>query len=367
MLFIALFLVSAMFITQATGDNKSSPITVEFDIEHYSVDMGYAYVEFNRTLIDDNQVFTNKSETIYFGFSFDIAYSSLVYGGPYADGMPVEEWYYSYNETTEKYDVTRVFGVWNVYLDEYSLGLSNFDPGYPVANTKQRIIMDLEPGWHVLTVIGAEMISSEDGETFTWDVVKDQINFYIDEKVETEESKKEVSFSATTVDAEDLPSRYYDYDFANARPMIDINDDDYAALDQVVKGDDPLEVKVVYNASDNEFGVSPMAWGWMQYDGLDTMGPHTIGWFLNDGNVIEGASGTAKLNVGKNFLVFFVVGGTADDYIYGFYGFPPPTLDVASVVATIVVEETGILGFDFAIFISVSMLGLAVALIIRRK
>ena len=96
------------------------------------------------------------------------------------------------------------------------------------------------------------------------------------------------------------------------------------------------------------------------------MGPSNYTWFVNDGNMYFGDDFDIALSKGSNYVWFIVFGFKSDDYSL-VYGNPSPAMATDTAVFRVNVGVVTQTGMGFGILISVSMLGLVSALILRRR
>ena len=176
--------VGAMSVTQAASDDNQVEVRINYVPSAY-VDMGEVYVEFDSRLIENNMVF-GEGDIIDFAFFYDVAVLSWWHPSgivaPY-DGQQCDYWYYDVADpnATCQYTETRFGGMFNVMIDGFDIGVSNFDIGYD-GGTHQEIAIQLEKGWHYITIVAAELVSDcNRTEGFHWEYAKDQKKFYISE------------------------------------------------------------------------------------------------------------------------------------------------------------------------------------------
>jgi hypothetical protein len=278
--------------------------------------------------------------------------------------------------------------MFNVMLDDYDLGMSNFYLDEDNGNY-QEIRLNLEVGWHYLTVVAAEMVSDANHTEFHWEYAKDQVVFYVAEDrgdvppLIEDALYNEVELVATEVLSENLGQYYEWIDWSsNIRPVAEAAAPVYQTID-VAPETAPVvtEANVNFNASDNDWEVYDGAYG-SNYVDLDTMGHYTYLWFVNNGPGQNRGNGswwiddeevwlvgedTQPLKKGQNFIFFCLFGNKIDDYAQ-LYGEASPSVghDLA-VMRIFVGEEITESGFGFGILISVSILGLVSYAFMRKR
>jgi hypothetical protein len=388
-----------MFVGQADTNDKVE-VTLQYIPSAY-VPMGEVYVEFDSRFLDDNMVF-GEDDTIHFAFFYDVAVETWGGATTTGGGIQPEVWYYETPDLNSScmYTETRFVGTFNVMIDFYDVGMTNFDI-WADDGTYQEIAVQLEKGWHTMTIVAAELVSDCNHTEWHWTYAKDQKRFFIsDDKNDTPALIEDALYNSlaldvTPVNSEDLNS-YYDWDsfLASPRPKAEATENQYAEVDL---GNETTPVVTTlglqYNASNNVLTLADGTYG-LQYDNIYEMGPMTYMWIVNDGDMIianasswedpyEPTTLTEGLRKGQNYIYFVLFGFRVDDYSQ-LYGNPAPQL-ATSVIRYDVwigelpepVEEPDPCADcpcpeptpGFGIFISVSMLGLAavIALLRRRK
>ena len=382
LIFLFLFVVStvsAVALTNAEqGDNKVE-ITIDY-IPSAWVPSDEVYVEFDTRFIGDNDVFT-ENDVLHFAFFYDvavIAWASYLY--TLGNGWQTDNWFYEpQNNVTagytgsDLYNTTRYAGMFNLMLDDYDLGMSNFWLDEDNGNY-QEIRLNLDVGWHYLTVVAAEMVSDANHTEFHWTYAKDQVVFYVAEDrtdvppLIEDALYNTVELVATAVDSEDL-GQYYSWTewLDNPRPVAEAASPVYQTVDVALEGAPVVtEVYVNYNASNNPIELYDGAMG-SNYVDMDTMGLLTYMWYVNNADWNNMSTTQAPLKKGQNFIFFNLFGNKADDYAQ-LYGEAAPAVghDLA-VMRVFVGEEVGPTGLGFGILISVSMLGLVSYAFLRKR
>jgi len=365
-LFFLSFL-SAMPTKALVEDTNSVTVTLGLDVAGY-VEKGELYVEIDRDIITDGQVFHTGDE-IWLHFFYDVAYTNFFGAAAPNDGFQCDAWFYDVPDENGIYTETRFSGMLNGYLDDYDLGLTNFDP-YE-GNTTQEVRLTLEEGWHTFTIVAAEYISDNTHTEFHWEWVKDEVSFYVtDSKLKNKapsikESEKTVSFEAIAKNSEDMDNGFEWTDPWTVRPVAEPAT--YADLDLALEESSEtvaLNLTAYYNTTWNDLALADYVWD-TGFVSATTMGYGDVAWFntaIND-SIVQAEKGTLSLNIGTNYIVFAVVGFHANDYAI-FYGIPFPTVQFSSVVYKI--EIISGLGPSYGILISVSIFGLVAALGLKR-
>ena len=406
LILIFLFVVSALFVVsspQAATDNQVE-VTLKYVPSAY-VPMGQVYVEFDRRFLDDNMVF-GIHDTIYFAFYYDVCIET--WGGAVTTGGGVqpENWFYDTPDpnSTCLYTETRFIGTMNVMLDNYDMGMSNFDIGVNNGNY-QDIVLKLKQGWHYMTIIAAELVSDCNHTTWEWQYAKDDKKFYValdkdDTPLLLEDAwYNTVDVTTNAVHSENL-KQWYDWTSfeSTPRPVAEAVHNQYATA-TVGNESTPIvtDITVQYNASNTLFDLADTAYG-LGFGNIFGMGPLTYLWIVNNkpadiavSNITydpsdysyepETLSGFTK---GQNYIYFVLFGFKTDDFaMYWTYGdTPAPQLACDTAIFSLYIgpeinypeeptcpecttcpEPTP----GFGIFISVSMLGLAAVLIMVRK
>lgn len=396
LIFILLFVVStlgAMSTTQAATNDKVE-VRLNYIPSAY-VPTGSVYVEFDSRFVDDNMVF-GEDDIINFAFFYDVAVLSWGGATTYGDGFQADYWYYDTQNVSAacQYTETRFGGIFNVMIDNYDIGMTNFDI-WSDAGTYQDIAIQLDIGWHYMTIIAAELVSDCNHTVFNWEYTKDQKRFYVSHDKEDTPTLLEdawyntIDLTVDVVNFEDLNAGYPIDDLSdNPRPKAEATLNQYWDPDPYDLGTEAVpvttEIAVQYNASDTEFHFEDGAYG-VQYSDVYGLGPHTYLWILNDGemdiiNDTYTPTEITGLRQGQNWIYFALVGFQVDSYSQ-LYANPAPQLTISTVRYDIWIGEyeappvydpcaecpcpTPTPGFG--IFISVSMLGLAAVLYLVRR
>lgn len=395
LIFILLFVVStmgAMSSTQAATNDDLVEVRLNYVPSAY-VPTGSLYVEFDSRFLDDNMVF-GEDDIINFAFFYDVAVLSWGGATTTGDGFQADYWYYDTQDVNSscQYTETRFGGIFNVMIDNYDIGMTNFDIWADNGNY-QDIAIQLDKGWHYITIVAAELVSDCNHTTWSWEYAKDQKRFYVSEDKEDTPTLLEdalyndVDLAVTTVNSEDLNGGYDWVDFSsNPRPKAEATLNQYY-VDDLGNETTPVttDIAVQFNASDTEFALTDGTYG-VQYANPFDLGPYTYLWILNDGemdilNDTYTPSTITGLRKGQNYIYFCLIGFQIDSYSQ-LYGNPAPQLSVSSVrydlwLGDVPDPEPPYDPCDdcecpqptpgFGIFISVSILGLAAVIVLLRK
>ena len=385
LILIFLFVVSTVgFVAlsnAATDDNKVD-VTINYVPSAY-IDMGYCWVEFDARFLDDNTVF-GENDVISFSFSYDVAIEAWFGAVAPGGGLQTDAWFFEDQNNwtagytgTDLYNTTRFTGYLNVILDGYDMGMSNFDIGADYG-TYQDIPIQLDIGWHYLTITAAELVSDANHTMWMWEYSSDSKRFYVGENKDVipplvqDAYFNYVNVTANAVASIDLPSQGYNItdwidsprpvaeaDFATAYTIVDAG---------VENATITSSIEANFNASDTNLNLAPNIYG-VVIDNIYEMGPMTYMWIVNNGELnIDTETGTLNgLVLGQNYVYFVLYGFAADD-IALLYGHAAPRVLTSTAIFSIWIgdlpESTGL---GFGIFISVSILGLAAALYFVRR
>ncbi|MHA1401073.1 MAG: hypothetical protein ACTSQE_12060 [Candidatus Heimdallarchaeaceae archaeon] len=344
-----------------TEDKDDVTVFMGMDVAGY-VDKGELYIEIDRDVLDDGQIFTTN-DTIWLHFFYDVAYTNIFGAAGPANGFQCDEWFYEEPDENGLYNVTRFSGMLNGYLDGYDLGLTNFDPWE--GNTSQEVKISLEEGWHTFSVVAAECVSDNTHTSFEWKWVKDQVSFYVtDENITTppavEETSKKVVYESIMRNSENMTNGF-EWSMWDVRPVAEPAD--VTQLDITTKKS-VTKLTGYFNTTWQDLVLADY-YGWdCGFNSSSTMGKGDVAWYnLAKANVSQALEGEIELNLGMNYVVFAVVGFHASDP-GAWYGIPFPTVQFSSVIYAIDVIPG--LGPSFGILISVSIFGLVAALGIKR-
>ncbi|NPD89811.1 MAG: hypothetical protein HGN29_13950 [Asgard group archaeon] len=365
------------------AENSTNTVNLTFDPPHNLV-KGEVFVELGMERHYDSDT---ETDDISFWFYFDCAISAWSGYAPgiLGYGWQMEYWYWDVPNTDPElplYNETRFAGQLNVMLDDYSLGLSNADWSAVEINNFQAITIELETGWHYLTVVAGELVSDSDHEEFEYQFAKDQIRFYVGRKGEAPSAYFEeapyntANFIATPTLAADMGQGFNYSNTAEIRVLVEPSavPDVSVALGTENK---PVvvDVEALYNSSTGDLTIfDSNGYGPLDLFEPGASGPSNISWIINDGPLIFGTEGV--LDKGVNYVYCVVFGIAPDPYSVGWLGsrveaeysglvgIPSVYIDTAIFILTVGIVEAGP---NFGIFISVSMLGLVTALFVMRR
>ena len=382
LIFMFLFVVStvsAVALSTAEQGDNTVEITIDYVPSAY-VPSGEVYVEFDSRFIGNNDVFT-VDDILHFAFFYDVAvvsWASFLYTT--GNGWQPDDWFYAAENNvtagytgSDIYNVTRYAGMFNLMLDDYDLGMSNFYLDEDGGNY-QEIRLNLDVGWHYLTIVAAELVSDANHtEGFHWEYAKDQVVFYVAQDradvppLIEDALYNSVELVATAVDSEDL-GQYYSWDgwLDSPRPIAEAQTTVYQTIPVALEGTPVVtEANVIFNASDNPWECVSGVYGSVYVD-LDTMGEYTYMWYVNDADWNNMTTTVAPLKKGQNFIFFSLFGAKVDDYAQA-YGEAAPSIGHDLAVMRIFVGEPASTGLGFGILISVSMLGLVSYAFLRKR
>ena len=399
LILIFLFVLSGIgfaAVTNAESTSKKVDVTLSYVPSAY-VPHDSVYLEFDSRFLADNNIYGLDDE-IYFSYFYDVAltYWESGYYVTTGSGLQPDFWYKCPENNaslgyqgSDKYNITRVLGAFELILDDYGLGWGGFDIGAD-AGTYQKVKISLDIGWHYLTIIGAELVSDGNHTEFHWEYAKDQVKFYVAETRHDSATLQQEAWGnyaipeATAVLSEDLPEPFHNYtvtDWPDAyQPYAYVESDSFVQLDEgTEEAMINTTIEVVYNSSDTEFMLAYNAsypQGYYvptvtaHYASIGNMGPHTYAWIVNDKPLQIDTDDALGLLKGNNIIIFALWGMKADSWsaqYAWYYQQPFPVMEVKLAIARVFVGEPESTGPGFGIFISVSMLGLVAALYIMRR
>jgi len=379
LILLVLFVISSLGVVAISKASTQSKVevTIQYVPPSY-VPQGHVWVDIDNRFISNNKIF-GQNEKIYFAFYYDVAFISWAGGAwAYGDGWQPFYWFFDAPDENGTYTETRFCGTINVYLDEYDLGISNFDISDPSgADTYQQIRISLDIGWHYLTVVAAELVSDAKHTSFHWEYAKDQVVFYVGETDKSippilENSNAVCEVYTSPVNAENLGQHKYNWtDITVVHPVAEPAVGYYDKLYQTIDENGTAEARVIYNASWTPDIALEVGNYDVQFADIHHMGPGNYTWFVNDGDLnFDNATYTITqlpLRKGVNYVYFTLFGLKADDYSVA-YGNPFPAMATSSVIYKITVgKPTTAVGPSFVAFISVSILSIAAVITLRRR
>ena len=302
------------------------------------------FVQFNRTVLAEDTIFTS-GEIINFSVEIDVADVALLDNEP----TQLDNWFFDEPDDFGRYEETRMLGAFNIFLDDTDLGI--YQSIY-WGSSIQELDVDLEEGWHWLTIFAAEYCSDITRSSLFWKWSKDQVRFYVCEtepeilpKIEI--VKNECQVKATPVDHSELlvyqndPFTWtYNYIF----PRAEISGDQSTSLEQILlRRRDDAYFDVIFNASDTELSLVEDE-GRATFEDVNHMGYCTYYWWVNDGDPLNELEGTFNLNGGYNFVIFIVAGFSSfyDWYADGYV----PVIKFATKTVVVITDYL-LTPFDF--------------------
>ncbi len=358
---VALSIVSVLPVRAVNHDSNGVSVFLGVDTPGY-VNKGHLYIEIDRDVINDSQVFSTN-DTVYLHFFYDVAYTNFFGAVAPNNGFQCDAWFLEQpNATTGLYNITRFSGMFNGYIDGYDIGLTNFDIS-DAGNTTQEIRISLEEGWHTFSIVAAEYVSDNTHQNFHWEWVKDQVSFYVAKDTTVtpparEKAKQTFTYESIMKKSEDMRDGF-EWSMWKVRPLAE--PENYSDLAITTKKD--VSVKAYFNTTWQKLNLSWYTWD-TGFTDADHMGKGTVAWFNTALDALNTSlSGTVELNMGVNYVVFAVVGFHAADP-GAWYGVPFPTVQFNSLIYK--VDVLSGVGPSFGILLSVSMIGLVAALGIKR-
>ncbi len=380
------------------AESSTNIVNLRYDSPH-NVDMGEVYVDLSMESYYDVELDTWD---VAFWYFFDCAISgwSGYFPGVLGYGWQMEYWWFDpLNDQTQyptlpMYNETRFAGQMVVLLDDYNLGLGNAGFSGTSIDTYQEITIELETGWHYITVIAGELVSDRDHTEFDYQLVKDQVRFYVGKKGDApgayfeEAAYTTANFIATPTLSEDLGQAF---NYSNVAEISIIATPAVADLTAALGTENKpvvVDVETIYNSSTGDLtmfdsdGFESFYYGPLSLMEPGAAGPTNITWVINDGPLIN--DDEAVLYKGLNYVYCVVFGIALDKYSVGYMasatangglgridpslrglcGVPGLYIDTAIFRVAVGMEEAGP---NFGIFISVSMLGLVTALFVMRR
>ncbi|MHA1953574.1 MAG: hypothetical protein ACXAAM_03905 [Candidatus Heimdallarchaeaceae archaeon] len=388
LILVFLFVIASIGVIAPTyaAENSSKTVNIQYGGPHLE-DKGEVYVDL--VFVQDYDANLDSHDLSFF-FYYDLAMTIWAapefYGytvGSYGAGEPQVYWWYdtpnnqTLYPTLPMYNETRFGGYLNVMLDDYSLGISNYDPGVSEPDTWQDIPLTLDTGWHYLTVIAAEMVSDRDHTEFEWQYAKDQIKFYIGLEGDAPVAAvgpamyNTVNLIATATPSMDMGQAFNYSAYDEIRILVE----PVTGTQSVALGTEnkpiAIDLEFNYNSSSGEADFIDTAWAGpaLEFNGGHT-GESNISWVVNDGPIMFGDEAT--LYTGINYVYGLVWGLQPDSGSVYFWQLgiipegpiPNVGVDIAIFTISVGLEEAG---FGFGIFISVSILGLVTALFVMRR
>ena len=376
---ILTLMITSLVINQnsVTAEVQPESIPVNFKFVHASrSDLGdYVAVEFNDTLMPDNQVY-GPEDTVWFGFTFDVAEFRLD-PNEITDRSQANYWYFAEQESGV-YNETRFQGILNVYLDGTNFGLSNIQIGYyNQINTTQDLWQNyLTPGWHILTVFAAEYVSNAQRTEMFWQTAKDEKWFYVtldQEDTDMTPPARETSEEMISVKANPLRSDEwyptFDWDFVNIYPRARNNAE--TPISQVItQAGQEVQLQADFNVTTgslmltdtNSTGTPETVY----YDPAH-MGVGITFWWINDGPVTDDLQTTFEINKGDNFIYFTAIGFRAYEFAMLVYGIYIPRADIDSNVFIVTENIPTNTAFGFGSFVLTLGIFAIISIYLKKK
>jgi hypothetical protein len=365
---LVLILLSTFSAYTISGEQEMKLVPVTLKIAPVcSYELGPSmFVEFNRTIMDDDQAYTTDDE-IWFGFDLDIADDTLFTDG--GDESYVNQWYFNEPNEFGEYNVTRLQGNFNLYLDSTDLGISNIGIFHGF-NTTQDIAVTLEEGWHLLTIIAGEVVSDIYHTTFSWEWDKDSVYFYVSEDpIDNPPERKQAS---NICDVKSYPTpadqlvNHFEWDWTDIRVAAELRDNDISTLSQtLLRSVDDAYVEVNYN-----YSTYPLALveddGYAVFQSLHHLGPGISFWWGNDGDLSQESEDTFQLNAGNNYVYFAAI-GMKPHFSWDYSAVTVPTVEIASMAFTIINDVSGASYSTLSVILGFFALAAIVTIFRKRK
>ncbi len=367
-LLIALIMISTFsaFTTSGEPETKLVPVTLQI-APIFAFELGPSmFAEFNRTIMDDEQVYTTDDE-IWFGFDIDIADDTLFTDS--GEESYVNQWYFNEPDEFGVYNVTRLQGKFNLYLDHTDLGISNIGVFFGF-NTTQDIAITLEEGWHLLTIIAGEVVSDIYHTSFSWEWTKDSVYFYVSEDpIDNPPERKQAS---NVCDVKSYPTpadqlvNHFEWDWTDIRVSTELHNNDVSTLSQTLfRSVDDAYVEVDYNYSTYPLALTEDN-GFAVFQSLHHLGPGISFWWINDGDLSQQTEDTFQLNVGNNYVYFAAI-GMKPHFSWDFYSNTVPTVEISSKVFTIINDVSGVSYGTLSVILGFFALAAIVIVLRKRK
>ena len=369
LILILILIFSSLTPLLVNGDNTTNKVSVTLKMKpiSYYVLGPELVAEFNRTIMIDEQTYTQEDE-IWFGFIVDVA-DDTIFGDENIMTF-VDQWYYNTTDPIGRYNVTRFQGRFNVYLDDIDLGLSNFAQwsGY---NSTQDISVTLTEGWHLLTIIAGEVVSDEYHNSFDWVWKKDSLYFYVSaEEVDSPPTRK-LAQNFCEVKSNPTPSsdfvNHFEWTWTDIRVTTELPENDPSSLGQTLRrSKENAYAELNYNYSTYPLGLAEED-GHAVFKSLKHLGPGISLWWANGWTPSELDEHNFELLVGRNYIYFAAIGMKPHFHAFDFDGGSNnvPTVEISSKIFTIDNEVSaasyGTLG------IIVSLISVSTIMVLSRK
>ncbi len=372
-----ILIVTSLVINQnsVTADIELELVPISFKYVHASrYDLGeQVHVEFNDTLMLDNQVYSSE-DTVWFSFTYDVAEYRLD-PTQQDDWSQANYWFFAEEDEYGVYNETRFQGILNVYLDGRDFGLSNIQMFGDFINTTQDLWQEyMTPGWHLLTVFAAEYVSDPARTSMYWQTSKDEKWFYVTGDTETniipparESSEETISVKANPIVSEEWEPDF-EWEFINIWPRAR-STVGTPIIQEITEAGQGVQVQADFNVTTGSLMLngtnitgSPEA---VYYDPTH-MGDGIVYWWINDGPVTDNLQTTFELNEGENFIYFAAIGFRVYfGYFYEFINTPRADIDSNVFIVTISIATESPFGFES--FILAIGLFATISLFIKKK
>lgn len=334
-----LLLLTLSFLPRLNHPTATEKFNVELELSSSTDLLADFGVMIDLENTNDTVVISND-EKFHFAFFFNVAISCMASSLPdvYGGGFQPDYWYYSgevdftkYGDLETHYLETRMYGYLNVYLDDYCLGMSNFDSGVSDIDTNQTIAIKLSTGAHYITVIAAEyqlpyVGATSDEAVLVWSKV--QHVFYVLANVG--DPLPDMSLRNLAVDTTGTPysETFEDIDgFPLENPVINLQDVDISVPTAI-------NIDYTYNVSTDGYHSAEV----VGYLSFTNVGDGEVIWWLNNHAF---ASSLQHLRGGDNFVYICAISSHPDDYglMYSTY-YPTLRFDTIIVKLTVALEIT---------------------------
>ncbi|MHA1814616.1 MAG: hypothetical protein ACTSX1_01295, partial [Candidatus Heimdallarchaeaceae archaeon] len=298
-------------------------------------------VEFNRSIMEDDQVYTTDDE-VWYGFNIDIAEDTLF--TDIVEDSFVNQWYFNEPDVYGVYNITRLQGNFNLYLDNIDLGISNIGSYYGI-NTTQDIAVTLEEGWHLLTIIAGEVVSDIYHTTFNWEWDKDTVYFYVSEDLIDNPPERKQATNVCDVKSYPTPAdelvNHFEWTWNDIRVATELHNNDVSTLSQtLLRSADDAYVEVSYNYSTYPLALVEDS-GFAVFQSLHHLGPGLSFWWVNDGDLSQADENSFQLISSNNYVYFAAIGMKPhNNFVHSETTIP--RVEISSRVFTIINDVSGV-------------------------
>ncbi|NPD88231.1 MAG: hypothetical protein HGN29_05890 [Asgard group archaeon] len=311
-----LILFSTYSLSLVESENKKKSVSTELNLIFQSasnMNKDEIFVRFNRSILEEDSTFI-INEPIEFSIEIDVADVTLIND---TEPTQLDNWFFDEPDPLGEFSETRILGAFNFYLDDTDLGVYqtiNYHNGPIISD--QEIDVEIEEGWHWITIFAAEYCSDETRNTFYWKYAKDQTRFYVAEEIpETlpaiETANNLCNVKAIPVNHKDLKVYQADpfsWTYEKIQPRIEILDEQPTDFERtILRSRDDAFIEVVFNSTDTDLVLVDDS-GRAMYTDVTHMGHSTCYWWVNDGEPINELEGTFNINNGYNFIIIVVAG-----------------------------------------------------------